>query len=80
MITKSRVSEIIIECLQNHNGRASILEVSQYIWDNYENELRESGKIFYTWQYEMRWETTKLRKQSVLKNNKDKTNVLRELV
>ena len=74
MITKQKLSEIIIECLKKNNGKATILEVSKYIWDNYEKDLRESGRIFYTWQYDMRWEATKLRKKKILKNNeKDKS-------
>jgi len=74
VITKQKLSEIIIECLKKNNGKATILEVSKYIWDNYEKDLRESGRIFYTWQYDMRWEATKLRKKKILKNNeKDKS-------
>lgn len=31
-------------------------------WDHYEEELRRSGDLLYTWQYDIRWAATELRK------------------
>ena len=72
LISRKVLSEIIIECLKKSNGRSTLLEVSKYVWDNYENELRESGKIFYTWQYDLRWAANELRKLGIMKNSADK--------
>lgn len=69
MLSKQDLSDIIIECIKLNNGRASVLEVSKYIWTNYEKELRSSGDIFYTWQYDYRWQATELRKKGILKKH-----------
>lgn len=71
MITRNDLSEIIVECLKKNKGKSTLLQVSQYVWDNYEHELRKSGKIFYTWQYDLRWAANELRKKGVMKNSED---------
>jgi|CeladaMinimDraft_18_1061708.scaffolds.fasta_scaffold00911_2 hypothetical protein len=71
-ITRKELSEFIIECLKKNDGKATLLQVSQYIWENYEKELRKDGKIFYTWQYDLRWAANNLRKQGIMKNSEDK--------
>lgn len=45
------------------------LDVSKYIWANYEDQLRQSGDLFYTWQYDYRWQATELRKKGILKDS-----------
>jgi len=68
LITRHKLEEIIIEYLEMNKKRASLLEISQYIWEKYENHLRESGKIFYTWQYDLRWAANSLRRKGVIKS------------
>ena len=58
------------EAIQAHNGSASILEIARHIWVNHEKELRQSGDLFFTWQYDMRWAACKLRKKGFLKPTK----------
>jgi len=58
----------IIDALKSHGGRASLIAVAKHIWDNHERELRSSGDLFYTWQYRIRWEATKLRKRGIMKS------------
>lgn len=36
-------------------GPSTVTEIAKYIWNNHEAELRASGNLFYTWQYDMRW-------------------------
>lgn len=57
----------IIECLQEYDGSAWPREVSKYVWDNYEQELKDAGGILYTWQYDIRWAAQQLRNEGVLK-------------
>jgi hypothetical protein len=45
----------VLAAIVHHGGRATIVQIAKYIWDNYEPRLRSSGDVFYTWQYEMRW-------------------------
>jgi hypothetical protein len=37
------------------------------IENNYENELRRSGDLFFTWQYDIRWVATQLRNKGILR-------------
>jgi hypothetical protein len=43
------------------------VDVCKYVWDNYEQELRASKTLFYTWQYDIRWAATALRKSRKMK-------------
>lgn len=67
MVTRDRMKQWIIECLQGRGGRAWPREVSKYVWDNYEKELKDAGDILYTWQYDIRWAAQQLRNEGVLK-------------
>ncbi|TQR41155.1 hypothetical protein [Paenibacillus popilliae] len=69
MLTKQDLGSLIVNCLKQNNGKATIIEVSKYIWENYEDKLRSSGNLFYTWQYDYRWQATELRKQGILKDS-----------
>nr|WP_303831848.1 hypothetical protein [Snodgrassella alvi] len=37
------------------------------IWDKYEQELKASGSMLYTWQYDLRWAAQQLRNEKKLK-------------
>lgn len=64
---KRDVLEIwILESLKKMNGSASLLEVCKWVWANKEKELRSSGDLFFTWQYDIRWAATRLRKKGLL--------------
>jgi hypothetical protein len=55
------------EALWANGGRGSVVDVSRFIWEHHEPELRQSGDLFYTWQYDIRWAATQLRHQGILK-------------
>jgi len=57
----------LTEALEANNGSASIVEICKYVWEKYENELRRSGDLFYTWQYDIRWAATQLRKEGIIR-------------
>jgi len=79
MLNKQDLGRFIVECLQQKGGSATIVEVSKFIWDTYEVSLRNSGDLFYTWQYDYRWQATLLRKQGVIKDANDSPNGVWEL-
>jgi len=56
----------VYDALCHHGGKASPLDVAKYIWDEHEGELRASGNLFYSWQYDMRWAAQKLRDRGKL--------------
>lgn len=57
----------IKEALQARGGKASIVEVCRHIWDEHETGLRESGDLFLTWQYDVRWAANRLRRKGAMK-------------
>lgn len=50
------------------NGSGTILDVCKMFWREHEEELRSSGDLFYTWQYDIRWSATTLRKEGIMKD------------
>jgi len=67
MATREDLQDWVIEALQKHGGSARVFDVCKYIWDTYENELKRSGRLLYTWQYDVRWAAQKLRDSGVMK-------------
>jgi hypothetical protein len=66
MASRADLEEWVCEALNHHGGEASVLDVSKYIWAEHEHELRNSGSLFYHWQYDLRWAAKKLRDQGKL--------------
>jgi len=60
----------ILEALKANGGSATVLTVCKHIWAHHEPELRRAGDLFYSWQYDVRWRATKLRKNHKLRANK----------
>ena len=79
MITREDMKPWIIAALKLHGGKARVVQVCKYIWDNYEHELRASGNILYTWQYDVRWAAQKLRDEGILSPMKGNKTRLWEL-
>ena len=67
MATKQDLKEWLVSALEAHNGSALIIDVCKHIWQSHRVELEESGSLFYTWQYDVRWQATQLRKEGVLR-------------
>lgn len=51
----------VLEALRHIGGAASIVEVCRHVWLTHEAELRASGDLFFTWQYDIRWAAQYLR-------------------
>jgi len=79
MATKEDISGWLIEALRANNGSASTVEVCKYVWNNYENELRRSGDLFFTWQYDIRWVATQLRNKGILRAAESSSSGIWEL-
>lgn len=67
MMKKSDLKKLIKEALQSYGGGARHQLVAKYIWDNYKHELERSENLLYTWQYDLRWAATELRRRGILK-------------
>ena len=70
MATKGDLVDWVQEALKSAGGTASILYVAQYIWNNHKKQLEEND-LFFTWQYDMRWAATEVRKRGVLVRAED---------
>ena len=60
--------QVLETTLAKLGGNGTILEVCKTFWADYENELHDSGALFYTWQYDIRWAATTLRKAGIMKD------------
>lgn len=59
--------DILYISLENMGGSSTIIDVCKYVWENYKKEIQASGDLFYTWQYDIRWAATELRKTGRMK-------------
>jgi hypothetical protein len=68
MADRSDLQEWVIRALRDLGAAARIVEICRNIWEHHEDELRRSGDLFFTWQYEMRWAGQQLRDKGVLRS------------
>ena len=66
-MTRYDLPDILFKSLKDMGGQASIIEVCKYVWEKYKNNLQDSGDLFYSWQYDIRWAATELRKTGRMK-------------
>jgi hypothetical protein len=64
--TKDDLVEWLKEAPLARGGSGTIAELCREIWQRHEPELRVSGDLFYTWQYDVRWAAYKLREAGIL--------------
>ena len=67
MATKHDVTDWVVASLVRLGGSAPLTVVARDIWKHHESDLRSSGDLFYTWQYDMRWSASMLRRKGVMK-------------
>jgi hypothetical protein len=79
MATKDDLCDWIVEAVRALHGSAKIVPICKYIWEHHEQDLRNSGDLFYIWQYEMRWAGQKLRNDGTLMPAFNNRNSLWEL-
>lgn len=46
-MTKDMLPELLMSCLQELGGEASIVKVCKCFWEHYEEELKHSGDLLY---------------------------------
>jgi len=62
MATKLDLVDWLIVALKANGGKGTIVQLCMYIWRQHEADLRSSGDLFYTWQYDVRWAANELRR------------------
>jgi len=73
MLVRDDLKPWIIDALSALGGRASVVQVCKFVWEHHEADLREGGDLFFSWQYDIRWAATKLRKEGVLASTAEKS-------
>lgn len=68
MATKHDLQDWVREALHHLGGRGLLTDVAKEIWRTHEVELRASGDLFYTWQYDMRWAANRLRVKGIMRS------------
>ena len=71
MVTREDLVVWVLEAVKRHQGGASVVQVARDIWDQHRHELEQSGDLFFTWQYEMRWAAQRLRHSGQLRASAD---------
>jgi hypothetical protein len=68
MIDRRLLRDWLVEALKANGGKAGIVQVCKTIWERHEGELRSSGDLFFTWQYDVRGAANRLRRSRVMKS------------
>jgi hypothetical protein len=55
MATKEDLAGWVMQAVLKNGGEAKIVAICKSVWDNHEQELKQSGDLFYTWGYDIRW-------------------------
>jgi hypothetical protein len=77
--TKADLPAWLEDVLRAKGGSAAIVTICREIWQRYEPELRFSGDLFYTWQYDVRWAAHKLREAGIMKPDEESPTGVWEL-
>jgi hypothetical protein len=70
-ITRDQLPSLIEQALTSLGGTAALARVSEWIWAHREGDLRLSGDLFFTWQYDMRWAAQRMKKAGRLAYKRD---------
>lgn len=79
MASKNDLPAWVHDALKTHRGSAHLVEVAKHIWIHHEPELKASGNLLFTWQYDMRWAANKLRRDGRMKPVSDSPKGVWEL-
>jgi hypothetical protein len=67
MANRNDIKSWVITAVVALGGKAWPGDVAKFIWENFETDLRASGSLLYTWQYDARWAAQSLRNEGKLK-------------
>ncbi len=64
---RNDLPDILYDLIDELGGRACMMDIFKLFWKKHGKDLQESDDIFYTWNYDIRWAATQLRKQGKMK-------------
>lgn len=53
---------LLYKTIESLGGAAETMEIFRQFWKLYGDDLSEEDDLFYTWNYDIRWAATELRK------------------
>ena len=62
MISRNDLPELLYNTIKELGGKADMMTIFKKFYHDNEQLLKKSGDLFYTWNYDIRWAATKLRK------------------
>jgi hypothetical protein len=65
--SKYDLADWLYNALKANNGKGTIVQLCKHIWINHEDDLLNSGDLFFTWQYDVRWAANELRRSGKMK-------------
>lgn len=65
---KSDLPNILYDIIRSLGGRADMMTVFEEFWRRYGATLTPPDPLFYTWNYDIRWAATELRKSGKMKS------------
>jgi len=68
MYTKYDLVEWLLKALRKNGNEGTIVELCKIIWEYHENDLKNAGNLFYTWQYDVRWAADELRERRIMRS------------
>lgn len=66
MVKRYLLKTWALEALDYFGGQATFAQIAKFIHDHHEQDLKDSGELYYIWQYELNWAGTKLRREGYL--------------
>jgi len=69
-IYRDMMTEWVLQALRELGGSARILDINKKVWELHAEEIRNTGDLFYEWQYELRWAGDLLRRQGKIRDAK----------
>ena len=63
-MTRQDLPDLLYKTIKSLGGKVVMIEIFREFWKQYSEKLKSSGDLFYTWNYDIRWAATELRKQN----------------
>ena len=77
-MSRKDLPNMLYSLIKELGGKAKMIDIFKSFWVTYEQELKNSGDLFYTWNYDIRWAATNLRKNKRMKQAKGQENTFGE--
>ena len=73
-MVRNDLPDLLYKTIQSLGGKASMMDIFREFWKLYASKLDPAEDMFYTWNYDIRWAATELRKNGRMKPAHSKEN------